>query len=62
MESPLHELAEILAYVNRRISGLNIKDEEIEFKLRHQNVRLLNVMLEIKNTADLIEIDKQENK
>lgn len=62
MESPLNELAAVLRYVHNRIGMKNVRDEELEFMLRRQNILLLNVEMEISRIADMIAIDERDNK
>lgn len=57
MDSALHELAETLRHVNRRIT--QVAPPNHEFDLRHLNVKLMNIAEEIKRIADLNVIEKQ---
>lgn len=60
MDSALHELAETLRQVNRRIT--QVAPPNHEFELRHLNVQLLNIAEEIKRIADISVMFKEREK
>lgn len=59
MNTPLHEIAALLRHAHHRIAMMNVKDAELEFNLRHTNVKLLNTAVELERMACLIKLDEE---